>query len=881
MKMENMGIAAELAKKAMEQAAKEEAAKEKALKLESLKGELKKWEENAAKPDAYKGSPERVIVEIKKQISELENELNPKTVSKEKAEKNAAYGKEDFGPISASDLKDEFVYEGASEGFGGNDEKVERPAGDEKNVANSNEDFAVMDSEVVERGSNKINKDDIADAKNGNSIRNTEHESINEKYRENLPALRTVTPENLERTAAVTRIRQEMTDARKEYLEVNYNKNKAFDRLRKYFGNRGRDEKERGFETDMDLAHLRANYDNKLFDLQKLQIDEAREKGATDEELAKLFIEFRTEQKINLAGVHDEVKVEQQKGSLEGFVAEKIINITKAYQKLPLKMKLGVGAAMLVGGVAAGATGGAAVGFMGALAVARRLFGGVTAGVGARLALEARGQMKDRKSVNADEVRFLERLKNAATEQDKYDILSDGIKNCAIKDSENTIDRVRNQDLRQQATGVAVGTFLASGLAGKLMSMGGYKISEYFGWGNHAAVLGSAELMKSHGNEVPLSTNNFDDIKLDTPLTDSFEHPNGAPVNFAEDGKINPPVFQEALHTPTPENMSGLVIEKGSSIEGALNKFLETSHPEIKNHGATAHKMYTAYMEDYIDQHKDELAKSGKLAEYKEMLASGRVNIQPGAELKIVDFNGTPVLTEIKGDIKLLHGGIVHLGGIEKLPPVPEFNLPDPSIEDGLNHAADNHNPNIPPAPTTEDITKKVLEEHDKIEALRVKENIASSQETFGSAQRDYGKTIDKIMRGHIAESNLSSQNDALSAAEKVMGQSADYIRSTDVYRSDMKDAVKVSLGIFKENGTNLLAGNEDLEYDRAVADKELGPKLKFFRESCAKAIKANVKLHGGEYVPSLRPDDGETVKHYMQRVILRTMESKYGILRG
>ena len=857
------------------------------------------------------------ILKDEAKLRALEAEINKiKNSNKEKIVVSSVKDNED----------DDFVYNGASEGFtSGNPDIIldseyipkDNSAVEFENKAKNERDASVygsegddvtflangkggnignleaVESEIVEKGHNGINSRDIEDAKNGVNVVDAEHLPIaaTERMTENLPAVQSERPANTERVEAITRIQQEMADARKEYLEVNYNKNKAFDRLRKYFGNRSRDEKERGYETDSEVALYRAHYDNKLLDLQKLKIEEARENGATDQELAALFIEFRAEQKINLAAEHDKVKVEQQEGSLEGLVREKVINITKSYQKLPLKVKLAIGVGMFGAGLVAGLTGGAAVGAVGALAVARRLFGGVTAGVGTRLALEARGQMKDKKGVETDEKAFLEKLKNMS-EDEKYAFLSGQIKDIAIKDSENTIDKVRNQDLRQQAAGAAIGLSIMIGFRNFVSA--GRAISDHFGWvgGTAAAAAENHATPPNHwstnawehghpttgempnSNPQEWSTNAYENMQKDQLAagkswsTNAWEH-SQQPV-------------QEGV--PAHEIGQELTIQKGSSIEGAINKYLVANHPDVKNHGGMAHKMFTDYMKNYIQTHHDELANSGKLKEYQEMLKTGRVNIQPGAKLII----GEHGLMGIDGDIKMLHG-VDHLHGNVKLPDITGIkDMPNLSVEDGLNHAKDLKNGiDLPsaheatPPPTVEEITKNVIDQHDKIDAAKMSERIASAQHEFKDAHSDYAKAVDKVMNNHGHESDIAANNDTMSATEKVMNQSADTIRATEAYQSDKTEMIKAARGSFEVNGHNLLVENADVEYDRAIADKELGPKLKLFTEDSLKSIKKNVKLHGGDYVPTLRPNDGETVKQYMQRVILRTIESKYGILRG
>jgi len=403
-----------------------------------------------------------------------------------------------------------------------------------------------------------------------------------------------------ERAEKIENLKKEIVDARKEYLVVDYNKNTALRRLRKFFGNIAKDKREEGLEEDQEIALLRANYDNKLFDLQKLQMEEARENGASNEELANLFAEFRIEQNITLAAEHDMVKIEQQEGSMQGFVGKKLTEVSKWYQGLPFKTKIAVagvfvGAGFLAGGVLAGT---AAAGAIGNLMIARRLFGGVTAGVGISLGLEAQGQKKDQEKIEAEKQAFLRRLENLS-EEEKYQLLSNNIENIAIKDEENSINRIKNQDIKQLAAGAAVGTFIGSGMMADLVKWGLGGIKDYIGWG------------------VPEKV------------------PTGAPIEIDH----HEPVFDQ-----------NLTIEKGSSIEGTIIKQLKEMG--VENPGAKAHRMFLEYM----DQNQDSIIEKVGADEYHKMLQDGMVNVQPGTELHVVADTG-----ENGFSLREVHGSMSHI----------------------------------------------------------------------------------------------------------------------------------------------------------------------------------------------------------------------------
>lgn len=96
-----------------------------------------------------------------------------------------------------------------------------------------------------------------------------------------------------------------------------------------------------------------------------------------------------------------------------------------------------------------------------------------------------------------------------------------------------------------------------------------------------------------------------------------------------------------------------LTIEKGSSIERTLIDHIKKVHPDIKNPGNAAHRMWLDYMDD---NKKDIIAKVGD-AEYQKMLKDGMVNVKPGTVLMIDEHEPLRLkLENIGGKISHLNG---------------------------------------------------------------------------------------------------------------------------------------------------------------------------------------------------------------------------------
>ncbi|KKQ11423.1 MAG: hypothetical protein US25_C0085G0003 [Candidatus Moranbacteria bacterium GW2011_GWE1_36_7] len=449
-----------------------------------------------------------------------------------------------------------------------------------------------------------------------------------------------------ERVEAIKNLRQELDVSRKEYLETDYKKNKAWNRLGKFFGNIGKAEREKNLENDQDIAWYRAHYDNKLFDLQNLLIEDARERGVSDDELVSLYAEFRTEQKIKLAEEHDQTKIEQQDGKTRAFVGQKMQQISDKYKSLPISKKIAIGIVFAGAALTAGQIGAGAVAAVATAATARRVIMGMITGVGVTLGLEKIGKKKDKANVENDRVLFIEKLAGMNNEE-KYAFLSDSIKNVTIKDEENTIDKIKNQDVRQLATGVMVGTFLASGIAGDLIKTGFHKVAGIFGYSD---AIEHATNSQKHDFSVG---NNADTTSSGLKPIDYEKYAAGGKPPVSAQDVVPGTNSAEVVANVSKKAAESLTIEKGSSIEKTLIDHIRKIHPEMKNPGAAAHRMWLDYMHDNKDQI---IAKVGD-NEYAKMLKDGMVNVKPGTTMIIDEHN------PLKFELKDISGKISHLDG--------------------------------------------------------------------------------------------------------------------------------------------------------------------------------------------------------------------------
>lgn len=159
------------------------------------------------------------------------------------------------------------------------------------------------------------------------------------------------------------------------------------------------------------------------------------------------------------------------------------------------------------------------------------------------------------------------------------------------------------------------------------------------------------------GSELPpipktgiFADGNFDHVTPNgaAPIDpDKFDHvtPSGAPSAAEQAAHI-----KEMAATHDTE----LRIEKGSSIERTLIDHIKKVHPDIKNPGHVAHRMWL----DYMDDNKEAIIKKVGDTEYHKMLKDGMVNVKPGTILSIDEHDPLKLkLHDIEGKISHLNGG--------------------------------------------------------------------------------------------------------------------------------------------------------------------------------------------------------------------------------
>jgi hypothetical protein len=386
-----------------------------------------------------------------------------------------------------------------------------------------------------------------------------------------------------EKNERLEKLKQELNQARKEYLEVDYKKNKALNRLRKFFGGVFKDKRERGLENDKDIAWCRAHYDNKLFEYKNALLEDAKAHGTSNKELGEILRFFETEAKITMVEEHDNIKFENQDIKWPGRLKINTSKMIESYRKLSLMKKIAIGAAFGFGATALGSGGAVMAGVAVSAVTARKIFMGMVAGTGAALTAEKLTQRGREKSVEEEVGKFGEEAEKLKDKEDIEEWLKDKINNL-IYDEDQKINTIKNKNLRNMGIGIGAGVASAVFLpiivkngAEWISHTGvGEKISEFFGLSGHDHEVPSARDDKVSGNAVRMKIVN----------------------DGNNDGNIGE-AAKEAVKSVNPVE----TVEKGDKVWTLINKQLENRFENDYNELNPAKKTYI------IDALKNKVAK--------------------------------------------------------------------------------------------------------------------------------------------------------------------------------------------------------------------------------------------------------------------------------
>ncbi len=592
----------------------------------------------------------------------------------------------------------------------------------------------------------------------------------------------------------IEKFKKEKDEALKEFLEEDYKKKKAWNRLGDYFKSvfRNKEETGKNFERDADIAHFEAIYEDRLREYKEAVLKNAGE-NLSDKELTDLVKEFEIENRINKAEVHDEIKHEHLDGKVRGFMDK----MAAEYRSLPTWKKLLIGAGFAGAAVGAANIGTAAVVAVATAAAARRVFMGMVTGVGTAKWLESRTEKNRETEVNEMESEFLKELEGK-TPEEKFNLLNSRL-NKVILDEDRSINQIKNKNLFNLTAATAVGTIVGAGGIGKMAHLAGEGLSWIKG--------GLFDLIA-------------EDSKMAAPGTESLK-------NLIE------------LKVEDGEGFEQTVVEE--YLDQHRDEFIRI-HPDLENfsNGQIAHRLAL----DFTDNHPE---MQGHLPD---LIHSGsKLVLNPNSlQIEIHDPQGYGWY-EGSGNTE------AHLESVENQEtPLEASEGSDQIMESELD------------SEKVKEITNEEIQKHVQAEDAVKAEKVEVVQKEFVQAKEDYSKAASNALE---SSEPTMEQYDAMQQADNAAKVNYEYIKDNTNFVPDIaKQATTISKQIAGGSRAFWLE-NQDLEYDRAVADDTLGTRLKALREQFEKEIGKK-----GAFAPK----DEETLKQWTKRVATKVMEKRYGI---
>jgi len=447
---------------------------------------------------------------------------------------------------------------------------------------------------------------------------------------------------------------EKLEDVRSEYAKIEFENKSKWESVKRFFGLKGNKESE-------DVRCERERYEKTLDEYREVKVAELQRKykAGVDvrKEMSELFMQFDYKEIFDLAAAKDQVRLE----SLAGLKFPKILamptKIADFYNKMPFWGKI----ALSVGVFAAGSA---------TLIGAKRVLGGIVAGVGIAKGYQAWDERKMRKNAESGVEQKLKDI-GKLDENERFERFNEMLVS-KLRYEDGVVERTQNM-LSRRGMAKAAAISVGSGLA----VLGFAKFAEAFmDSGVHGGI---SDLWKSK--------NIFSSggPRLETPTTDSFINPDASkiPSPFEQNIQDGPLVsrvvggVKEAAENALGINSdsiagigvaSGAVEEamanhfevpvgSGQSIESVLIKTLEAKG--VENPGAVAHKMVLEYADNH-DLTVDKLSH----------IKSANFDIEPGGK------NGFQI-KDLKFDALKSHlgyGGSVASGGIGSFEPAPSFS---------------------------------------------------------------------------------------------------------------------------------------------------------------------------------------------------------------
>jgi len=347
-------------------------------------------------------------------------------------------------------------------------------------------------------------------------------------------------------------LRKNMEDARAEYAKADYEASKKQSMFKRVLG----------LNTDtMGVDNVRASYGLYRQALQRFsnhRIQEAKESfGGFDNNARNILKYFDTDEKLNLYEARTNARTQAWEGKMGGKIMEKAGNFVNWYRKQNVFAKGAVGVALAMSG-------------LGAAALGMRAVGGAATGVGVTAGLEARYRKQEASKAEANREGAMQQLEGVEMEQ-KFDALS-AMLNAEMATYHESLQDEKSKATRHKLIGAGVGVFIGSGAMSEIMGKFFHTVGDTQSVKDASAFLGD----KLHG---------------------LF----GGAAKAIHDGSDK---LFSSMHEGTPDNHELLsmhnhaphfTVEKGSSLEGSIIKYLKTTGISAEDAGSKAHRMVLEY----------------------------------------------------------------------------------------------------------------------------------------------------------------------------------------------------------------------------------------------------------------------------------------------
>ena len=653
-------------------------------------------------------------------------------------------------------------------------------------------------------------------------------------------------------------LEEALIEARQRYARTEFREQKAMENLEKHskfnlskIGKKYPENATIKSEREAYEKLLKTKLDKEIFELQSKS-----DKGEIDEkklqvELKELYTYYNVKAAHDLYNARTEEIIAYKKedsadksGARKVWdnVSLKMTSVANWYNKeVPFWVKGG----LAVGSFVAGA---------GAFSTGKRVWGSLIMATTGGMQLDAAAQFVDKYFSNKDGKKNIE---DVTVESGKIDFEKfKGILNGEIENVDKKLDKyvLRSKVNKVVAVGMVAifGTMAFSGIAHALQGSG-------VGAEHIATNVPNAKDVGAKLPPIPKSgvfsggiTENVSNLNPqdgETPITAAFEHPKSVPANFVEHGKMPvthvPANFQEALHTQAPAE--SLTIEKGSSIEKTLIDHIRKIHPDMKNPGAAAHRMWLDYMHD----NKQDLIKKVGETEYYKMLKDGMVNVKPGTTMIIDEHN------PLKFELKDISGKISHLDG--------HHSVGGTAVEGGQGAGAGVGPTDIPKPSAAAVVGNADVLGH----TGDTEQNISTAKEMFKSANAEYVQAADAAVNHPAGGDGPSvSQYEDMGRADEARKSAALTVENlANAKETCFKDIKAATNSIYKVTGYKW-DDIKNLDYSSAYADDKLRPLMK----EMAKEYK---KEFGNT---SNFPNSNTTFGKWLYRVKEVTIKKRLGI---